>query len=430
MKLGMNHPMGPLALADLIGLDVCLDILRVLAGRLRRSQVPPLPAAGQDGRRRLSRPQERTGLSTTTPDGRRGLGTCLAQCLPGLRRSQPERPGVLRPLPPEAAGALRRRRARRSEPTRRVAEESFSLRRAPARADLDPRGGGQAHRRDRAPARSARCTSRRRTSSSPDRPRRPCASCSSAGALVGREEWSDLWESKMDYQLLRAREARALHGDQGAHRRAPPRRQAQGLPPAPRRRRVRPLRLRRRARRRAARGGLQARPRQLRARLLPRRDPLQRGRDRARRSPSSSASSRSSPITTRGWSTAASSYHERGDHDRAEELPEARGRRSTRTPSCRTSAWARSTPAQGNLARAVRLPRAARCRSTAVPQALFLLGSCYYEMGKLAPAIQQPRRRRCATTRRSRRRTICSASPTSTATGTRRRSTPSARRSG
>jgi 3-hydroxybutyryl-CoA dehydrogenase len=43
MKLGMNHPMGPLALADLIGLDVCLDIMSVLYEGFKDSKYRPCP---------------------------------------------------------------------------------------------------------------------------------------------------------------------------------------------------------------------------------------------------------------------------------------------------------------------------------------------------------------------------------------------------
>ena len=57
MKLGMNHPMGPLALADLIGLDTCLAILEVLHDGLGDSKYRPCPllrkyvAAGWFGRK-------------------------------------------------------------------------------------------------------------------------------------------------------------------------------------------------------------------------------------------------------------------------------------------------------------------------------------------------------------------------------------------
>ncbi len=57
MKLGMNHPMGPLALADLIGLDTCLQIMEVLHEGFGDTKYRPCPllrryvAAGRLGRK-------------------------------------------------------------------------------------------------------------------------------------------------------------------------------------------------------------------------------------------------------------------------------------------------------------------------------------------------------------------------------------------
>ena len=57
MKLGMNYPMGPLTLADLIGLDIVLNVMNVLQEGLGDDKYRPCPllkrmvAAGRLGRK-------------------------------------------------------------------------------------------------------------------------------------------------------------------------------------------------------------------------------------------------------------------------------------------------------------------------------------------------------------------------------------------
>ncbi len=96
MRLGANHPMGPLELADFIGLDTCLSVMQVLYEGPRGQQVPPVPAAREIRRGRLARPQDQARLLRLPR--RQARPDALTRHLPSasteFRRLIPRAPGI------------------------------------------------------------------------------------------------------------------------------------------------------------------------------------------------------------------------------------------------------------------------------------------------------------------------------------------------
>ena len=66
MRLGANHPMGPLQLADFIGLDTCLAVMQVLHEGLADSKYRPCPLARQNTSRPAGSGEKHSAASTIT----------------------------------------------------------------------------------------------------------------------------------------------------------------------------------------------------------------------------------------------------------------------------------------------------------------------------------------------------------------------------
>ena len=186
MKAGAGHPMGPLTLADFVGLDTLGAICDVHVGRVPRAPLRAAADAAQDAQRRLVRQEERDGLLRLL---RRDAGPRTRACDAGRRRP---RHGP-RPAPRAEASATARERALAGGPQhhREKAAEQGKLpvrerARAAARRGLVRRGGaarqlgpGRARRRRRRDRhRRGRAAGRSRDGQRPDR----------QGRLVGAED--------------------------------------------------------------------------------------------------------------------------------------------------------------------------------------------------------------------------------------------------
>ena len=114
-KLGFAHPMGPLALADLIGLDTCVAIMEVLAGGPRRRASTRRARCCASTSRPAASGASRARVSTLTADGLRALGR--AEGDPGAHARLRRAPRSSRTRPSGIASTTSRATSSASSPS-------------------------------------------------------------------------------------------------------------------------------------------------------------------------------------------------------------------------------------------------------------------------------------------------------------------------